>query len=81
MFEEGDWGAKQRYPADYRDRQEDDNFCEDYFSSHYLKYIPSHHPLYCEADSRSSFEYFRTHESNSLRVAKGVIVDRTWVNP
>jgi len=63
------------YPSDYLNQSTDDEWCKARFGSDYLDYLATHHVPYCESSSLSSFECFRSIDSDTFCVARGVILD------
>jgi protein O-GlcNAc transferase len=63
------------YPTDYLTVYKEDDNCALLFGPRYLEYMASHHIEYCEKDSRSSFECFRTYRKETFCVGKGVVSD------
>lgn len=74
-------GANPPYLSDYVEQPLHDEWCQSFFSPDYLDYTASHHVQYCESGSRSSFECYRTNQSDPLCIARGVILDHTRVEP
>lgn len=65
------------YPTDYLPVYKEDDECPKLFGSKYLEHMASHHVEYCEPESLSKFECFRTHRKEAFCVGKGVLLDMT----
>ncbi|RDW67655.1 hypothetical protein BP6252_09051 [Coleophoma cylindrospora] len=62
------------YPLEYTPSSLDSAECQASFSPKYLEHTASHHVPYCERQSRSSMECFRTHNDGHFCLATGVLL-------
>lgn len=63
------------YPTDYLPVYREDDECPKLFGRKYLEHMASHHVEYCEPESLSRFECFRTHRKEPFCVGRGVLLD------
>jgi len=64
-------------PTDYLPIYKADDECPKLYGSKYFEHMASHHIEYCEPESLSKFECFRTHRKESFCVGRGVLLDMT----